>query len=193
MSTITITNTQSGLKESIADLLRAVSDGDTSAWEEILRRYSGLVAAAVRSFRLQDADALDAIQTTWLHLVENHHQIRSPERLAGWLATTARRECLRLLRAATRTSPTDLTAQDTVDLCVGPEQQAVDVDTAHTLRTLLTELTPRQQTLLRALFGDRSGYTEVVALTGILHGSIGPTRTRALIQLRHKLEEHELT
>jgi hypothetical protein len=72
----------------VADLLSRVSDGDPTAWEEIVRRYGRLVAATVRSFRLQNADALDAVQMTWLRLGENALRIQSPERLPGWLATT---------------------------------------------------------------------------------------------------------
>jgi hypothetical protein len=41
-----------------------------------------------------------AVQTTWLALAENAHQIRCPERLEGWLVTTARRACLHILRHA---------------------------------------------------------------------------------------------
>ena len=37
-------------------------------------------------------------QTTWLRLVENLDRIKDPERLGAWLATTARRECLRHIR-----------------------------------------------------------------------------------------------
>ncbi|HEY2724704.1 MAG TPA: hypothetical protein VGI84_08460, partial [Pseudonocardiaceae bacterium] len=44
----------------VAGLLTRVSQNDPAAWEEIIRRYSGVVFAKIRSFRLQDADALDA-------------------------------------------------------------------------------------------------------------------------------------
>jgi hypothetical protein len=50
----------------VADLLVQVSHGDPAAWAEVLRRYGELVSTTVRSFRLQDADALDAVQMTWL-------------------------------------------------------------------------------------------------------------------------------
>ncbi len=66
-------------------------------------RYGGLVMARVRSYRLQPTDALDAVQMTWLRLAENLYQIRFPERLGGWLVTTAGRECLRILRQSNRT------------------------------------------------------------------------------------------
>jgi hypothetical protein len=61
------------------------------------------------------------------------------------------------------------------------------------LRKLVDELSPRRRTLLRALFTDTPRpCAEVAHATGIPPGSIGPTRARALQQLRHKLNEHEL-
>ncbi len=83
-----------------AQVLLGISKGNPAAWDEVLLGYSKVVSATVRSFRLQDSDSLDAIQTTWLRLAENVDQVQCPERLGGWLATTARRECLRILRQA---------------------------------------------------------------------------------------------
>jgi RNA polymerase sigma factor (sigma-70 family) len=170
----------------VADLLPRVSDGDPAAWEEILHRYGRLVTATVRSFRLQHADTLDAVQRTWLRLAENAHRIQRPEGLPGWLATTARRECLHILSQAKRTSA----PLDVVDPSVdGPEQRIIDADTTRRLWALVEELSPRQRTLLWALFTDYPRpYTEVARITGIPLGAIGPTRARALAQLRGKLE-----
>jgi DNA-directed RNA polymerase specialized sigma24 family protein len=85
---------------SVADLLREICDGDPAAWDEIICRYGKLVSTTVRSFRLHEADTLDAVQMTWLRLIENANRIQFPERLGGWLVATARRECLRILRQA---------------------------------------------------------------------------------------------
>ena len=104
----TISDASADATSNIADLLPRVGDGDSAAWEEILRRYGMLVSATVRSFRMQDADTLDAVQTTWLRLAENAHTVQHPARLGGWLATTARRECLRILRHISRPSRTSL-------------------------------------------------------------------------------------
>lgn len=166
-------------------------DGESLAWEEILRRYGKLVSATVRSFRLQDADALDAMQMTWLRLAENAHRVRCSERLAGWLATTARRECLRILRQAKRTAvPVDAMVESVVDPSAGPEQSLVDIDVARTLWQLVEELSPRQRALLRALFTDHPrSYAEISRTVGIPTGAIGPTRARALQQLRGRLGE----
>ena len=69
-----------------------------TAWDEIVHRYAGAVRAAVASYRLNPADSADAVQNTWLRLFEHATSIREPEKLGGWLATTARRECLAQIR-----------------------------------------------------------------------------------------------
>ncbi|HZD15087.1 MAG TPA: sigma-70 family RNA polymerase sigma factor [Pseudonocardiaceae bacterium] len=176
----------------VAELLRGAGQGEAGAWEEILRRYSGAVVGRVHSFRLQDADALDAVQMTWLRLAENIHRIRHPEGLGGWLMTTASRECLRILRQAKRAPiPADTVMAAVADPAVDPEQRVIDAETARTLRELLAELPAGRRRLLRALFTEHpQSYAELATSIGIPLGSIGPTRARALRQLRQMLDEH---
>jgi RNA polymerase sigma factor (sigma-70 family) len=191
MTTTSYPPTHATQAVAVAELLSRAGNGDPMAWEEILRRYGKLVTATVRSFRLQHADALDAVQMTWLQLAKNIHRIHTPERLTGWLASTARHACLHILRQAQHTSsPSGFI--DIADPSMDPEQRIMDVDTAHTLWTIVEELSPRQRTLLQALFTDRPrSYTEITRTTGIPFGAIGPTRARALAHLRNKLQQHQ--
>jgi RNA polymerase sigma factor (sigma-70 family) len=194
MTTATMSYTPAEVPDSVASLLLRIREGDAAAWDEIFRRYGKLVSSTVRSFRLQEADALDAMQMTWLRLAENAHRVQFPERLGGWLATTARRECLHILRQV-KPIPglIDITPDTVADPSAGPEQHAIEADTAQTLRKLVAELSPRRRTLVRMLFTDHPrSYAEVAQSAGIPPGGIGPTRARALRQLRDKLHEHEL-
>lgn len=176
----------------IADLLPRAGDGDPRAWEEILRRYSALVSTTVRSFRLQDADTLDAVQTTWLRLAENTHRIRYPDRLGAWLTTTARRECLRILYHTTSIPHLRKTVHEAAaDPSTGPEHIVIETDTTRWLWKHVDDLPPRRRALLRALFTDNpQPYAEIAGITGIPPGGIGPTRNRALQQLRKRLDQH---
>jgi RNA polymerase sigma factor (sigma-70 family) len=191
VTTATINDVPADTINSTADLLLGISNRDPASWDEILRRYGQLVWATARSLRLQEADALDAVQMTWLRLAENAHRIQFPERLGGWLKTTARRECLRILRQArSATEITDVGTAILADPTIGPEQRVIDADTARMLWELVEELPPRRRAVLRALFSDQPRpYAELSRLTGIPAGGIGPTRARALRALRDKLEE----
>jgi RNA polymerase sigma factor (sigma-70 family) len=177
---------------SVADLLTLISQRESSAWEEIIHRYGSVVFAAVRSFRLQDADVLDAVQMTWVRLAENAHRIQYPERLGGWLATTARREALHILRQHAKHTliPAETVAENVTDPAAGPEQRVIHRETQRILRNLVAELSPLRRSLLRALFSDNPRcYNEAARTVGIPLGGIGPTRARALQQLRRRIDE----
>jgi RNA polymerase sigma factor (sigma-70 family) len=170
-----------------AALLAAAGDGDQRAWTEILRRYGEMVRAVTRSYRLQDADACDAEQRTWLRLVEKHAAVRDPERLGGWLATTAARECLRILRE--RRGAVCAVVEALPDPTGDVEQRVVDADTAARLWEIIGRLPPRGRVVMRAMFGGEARpYAEVSRMTGIPVGSLGPTRARVLDQVRARFE-----
>jgi len=59
-----------------------------------------LVACARGGDILGRADADDVRQRVWLCLVNHLDKIRQPAALPGWIATTTRRECERLVRGA---------------------------------------------------------------------------------------------
>lgn len=127
-----------------------------------------------------------------MRLAEHVHQIKDPDRLAGWLVTTARRECMNILYQAKFTL-FDAVAETVADPSVGPEQRVIDADTTRTLWNFVSALSPRQQAVLRALFTHhRHPYAKIARTTGIPLGGIGPTRARALTQLRNRLEQHGL-
>jgi RNA polymerase sigma factor (sigma-70 family) len=174
---------------STTELLHTAVGGDPGAWEKIVMRYEPAVAATITTYRLQEADARDATQRTWLRMLENHQQIREPEALGGWLKTTARRECLRILAEQRRVDPLSERAEYP-DAGVDVEQTVVAADQARHLRDLLTMLPARSFALISLLFQeDPPGYAQLSATTGIPVGSIGPTRARALRRLRRLVEE----
>jgi RNA polymerase sigma factor (sigma-70 family) len=147
----------------------------------------------VGSFRLQDADAVDAVQMTWLRLAENCGRVHHPDRLAGWLSTTATRESLAIVRHTNRAAPVDGLADTLTDPATGPERTVLDTETAQEVRALVTELPPRRRALIHAMFNqDIRRYTEISRDTGIPIGSLGPTRARALRQLRRMLDQRGL-
>ncbi len=174
-------------QESVTALLRAAEAGDQDAWGGIVSRFGDLLWSVARAHRLSAADAGDVVQMTWLRLVENLGRIEDPERLAGWLATTARRECLRTLRRSGR-EQLSADGDATIDL----QDHAEPLDSR-----LLSEerdaqlwesfggLQPRCQQLLRVLMADPApSYLEAAAALDMPIGSIGPTRARCLQRLR---------
>ena len=174
-------------QDAVGPLLAAAASGDADAWSTVVERFTGLLSATARAHRLSAADAADVVQTTWLRLVENLDRIQDPERLGGWLATTARRECLLTIRRGRREPAVPV--EDVFDHVPGP-RQAIDAgllmaERDAALWRLFDELPDRCRTLLRVLVADPPpAYADVAAALSIPIGSIGPTRQRCLNQLR---------
>jgi RNA polymerase sigma factor (sigma-70 family) len=170
-------------------LLERARNGDQLAWRCLLDKYDGLVRSVARSFRLQAADVSDVSQTTWLRLLQYSHKIVDPERLAGWLAVTATRECLAVIRKRSRLDDDQL-SEEMPDPRVDVELSVTDHETATTLWAAVADLPSRQRILIRSLFLEELGsYADVAAKCAMPVGSIGPTRARALSRLQQKLAE----
>src|SRR3954452_25512158 len=75
--------------------LRALAAGEPDAWTAVIARYQPLVASRARRQHLNPDDTADLMQDTWLRLFENADKVRDPERLPGWVATTASREAFK--------------------------------------------------------------------------------------------------
>lgn len=178
----------------ITALLQAAAAGDREAWNALVARYNGLVWAVVRGYRLGPQDAADATQTTWLRLVEKLDDIRNPEGLGAWLATTARHECLRIGRIGQRhvlTDGFDL-PDETVFSALDARLLTRERDSA--LWQAFEMLVERCKSLLRLLIADPApSYEEIGAALDMPVGSIGPTRGRCLERLRDNLAATGIT
>jgi RNA polymerase sigma factor (sigma-70 family) len=172
-----------------AVLLELAGRGDQLAWERLIEMYDGLVRSVARSFRLQQVDVSDVVQTTWLRLLQKLHTIRDPERLAGWLAITTTRECLALVRKNS-TLRLDEAMDERADPAADPESSVFDHDTAQEVWAAVADLPPRQRRIITALFREETdSYHAVAKKCAMPIGSIGPTRARALMRLRARLTE----
>ncbi|HTJ75807.1 MAG TPA: sigma-70 family RNA polymerase sigma factor [Acidimicrobiales bacterium] len=179
--------------EETADLVRAAGGGDADAWAAVVARYQPRILGIARAYRLNEADAADVAQTVWLQLLRHIDRIRDPQRIGGWVAATARNECLRLCRLRGRVALVD--AADVLD-AIAAEAEPVAVENEERdagLRAALDTLPPRQRALVDLLTMDPPlSYGEISGVLDIPVGSIGPTRQRSLRALRETCQALEL-
>ena len=153
----------------------------------LVDRYAPLIWSICRKHQL-GADAEDISQSVWTQLLDHLDKIRDPAALPGWLATTTRRECLRLLS----TSRGPLTDGYVMDAEAVPDEQArtaaeelLAAERNAALREAFRALPPCGQRLILVLIEDPPvPYAEISARLGIPVGSIGPARRRCLDKLR---------
>jgi RNA polymerase sigma factor (sigma-70 family) len=172
----------------LVSLVHAAADGDQAAWRELVSRFAPLALSVVRRYRLSDKDTEDVCQTLWLRLVEHLGELREPRALPGWIVTTLRNDCLRLLFTNQRTRPYDPLAEPSP----AGRADGDDLDDAmlheerhEALLQAFAELPEHQRQLLLLLVEDPPlSYREISRRLQIPVGSIGPTRARALQRLR---------
>src|SRR5262249_54084873 len=151
-------------------------------------RFGAMVGRVAQRAGLSAADAADVQQATWVQLMRHADQVRDPERIGAWLATTARRQSQRVAMARSRQA---LYADPWGEYGWGQragEDVAAVVVRDHlepVLDQALGRLPASYRRVLELLSSDASpSYEEVARALGLPVGSIGPMRLRALQLLR---------
>jgi RNA polymerase sigma factor (sigma-70 family) len=185
--------------ETAGSLVVRARNGERGAWDDLVSRFTPLLWAIARAHRLSRDDAADAVQVTWLRCVEHLDRLRDPSRLAGWLVTTCRRECLTILKLAARQVPRDVADLREPFLAVpdgdtDPVDVVVARDEVATLNEAVARLPERPRRLITAILAAdprAPGYAMLAEELGMPIGGVGPTRLRALRRLRQELQPDE--
>jgi RNA polymerase sigma factor (sigma-70 family) len=163
--------------------------GDGRAWELLVRRYQPYLLRLAASYRIGE-DVHDAVQNTFLRLLEHGTEIRKPEAVKYWLATVLRHECLAVIARRRREQPIDA---DNLDALLPPADEAapdaalLSEEDVRFVQQALTRLPARQRELLVLLSDPDTSYRTIGEQMHMPIGSIGPTRQRALTRLHEAL------
>jgi RNA polymerase sigma factor (sigma-70 family) len=169
-------------------VLSALSCGDATAWEDTVRRYEGLLRSSARAVLRSDADVDEAVQRTWVLLFRHADGIHESACLPGWLATTARREALAVLRSQQRSIPTEDVAERVSPIEADLAAELMRREMSRALDRAVDTLPPTQRRLVRAMLREEQSYDALSRELEIPRGSLGPLRGRAVRALRAQLE-----
>jgi RNA polymerase sigma factor (sigma-70 family) len=172
----------------VIDLVTRARNRDKQAWDQLVERYAPLIWSICRRHELDGANAGVVGQNVWLQLVNHLETLQDPAALAGWLATTTRRECSRVLHAkqgshaAGYTPEVESIPDERVETT---DQELLGAEHHAALRQAFGDLPAFSQQLIILLAQDPPvPHAEISARLGIPIGSIGPSRSRSLDKLR---------
>jgi RNA polymerase sigma factor (sigma-70 family) len=177
----------------IPTLVERARARDEAAWRVLCHRVKNVAWKVINNEGLRGADADDAFAATFLRLAEKLDTIREPEKLPGWLATTALNECRAIGRSRRRLEPfADL--PEPRDAGFQPDEPLLELELRGAVGQAFVQLSEQCQRLLRLLTAvPVLSYDEIgAALGGMPVGSIGPTRGRCLERLRELLARRGL-
>ena len=163
--------------------------GEKAAWDAFVRRYGGLVVAAVRGVAMAPAEVEDLTQEVFLRLCKDDFRLlRSydPARasLSTWLTIVARstaRDGLRRRRA------------EAVPIEAVPEAQlAIDpVEPVQRLKLPEALLSPRQREILAMLYDRDMDVAEIARALGIDPQTVRSGHHKAMVKLRAHFRSNE--
>jgi RNA polymerase sigma factor (sigma-70 family) len=162
--------------------LEALARGEKGAWETFVRRYAGLVVAAVRGVAREATDVEDLVQEVFLRFCRDDFRLLrtyDPARaqLSTWITIVARstaRDALRRHRPVV------------VPIEAVPESRlAVDpVEAAGRLKLPEALLSPRQREILTMLYDQEMDVAEVAKALGIDRQTVRSAHHKAMVKLR---------
>jgi RNA polymerase sigma factor (sigma-70 family) len=167
----------------------ALLRGEKAAWDAFVRRYGGLVVAAVRGVAMAQPEVEDLTQEVFVRLCKDDFRLlRSydPGRasLSTWITIVARstaRDGLRRRRA------------ETVPLDVVPEAQlAIDpVEPVQKLKLPEALLSPRQRQILAMLYDREMDVAEIAQALAIDPQTVRSAHHKAMVKLRVHFRSNE--
>ena len=156
--------------------------GEKAAWDGFVRRYAGLVVAAVRAIAREAGEVEDLAQEVFLRLCKDDFRLlRSydPARagLSTWITIVARstaRDAMRRLRPVS--VPIEAVAESR--LAIDP------VEPVRKLKLPEALLSPRQREILTMLYDREMEVAEIAAALGIDPQTVRSAHHKAMVKLR---------
>jgi RNA polymerase sigma factor (sigma-70 family) len=167
-------------------------NGDALAWEALVMRYRRFIYSIPVKFGFGPADAADVFQTVCLKIIEHLHEIKDERKLGAWLSTITQRQCLTVLSARHRETPTaDEDFQEPADPSRNLEEIRILTETQQNLRECVQQLPPRCRSLIDMLYFDARSlsYQQISEALSMPVASIGPNRARCLEKLKKILQQ----
>lgn len=168
-----------------AQLVARCRDGDDSAWEELVERFSRYVyAICIRSFSLGREAAEDVFQEVFARAYEQLDRLRDDGAIKPWLAQTTRRLCIDHLRKGGREEVVEEVPEPD-----DPPDWEEELDHALTVRAALGSLPDECQEVLDRFFARDESYATISGALDIPAGTIASRISRCLAKLREALSD----
>ncbi len=168
--------------------LQALSRGDKAAWDAFVRRYAGLVTAAVRGVSRDGRDVEDLVQEVFVRLCKDGFRLlktydASRAGLSTWLTIVARstaRDALR--RRQLPVSPIEAVPEALLATESAPPEK---------LKLPEGLLSPRQALILSMLYDRDMEVGEIAEALGVDPQTVRSTHHKAMLKLRSHFATEE--
>jgi len=173
------------------DLVRQTLDGDTSAFDRLVKMHRTTVYALVLSYIKDPADAEDLTQRIFIRAYERLATLRELDRFRPWLLQIAHNTCKDWLRqrsgSTTRFEATNNT--DFAEVAPSPEDIALKAEIEAVVRQAISDLRETDRRLMEARYIEGADYDQLQVESGLSYAAIANRLKRAKREVRHRIEK----
>lgn len=168
--------------------LNALARGEKPAWDGFVRRYAGLILAAVRPTARPGIELEDIVQEVFTRLCKDDFRLlktydATRAGLSTWLTIVARSTARDMQRRRQpQVTPIDSVPEVMLSVTAEPQEK---------LRLPDGLLSPRQKLVLTLLYEREMEVAEIAAALGIDPQTVRSTHHKAMLKLREHFADHD--
>ncbi len=180
--------------------LARVLEGDTDAYEGIMRHHNQRLFRIARSIVTNDAAAMDIVQESYITAYQRLNELQNPDALGTWLARIVRNMALMHLRKNRRYQQMDdpdfekvLTLSRPVEQQSQPDRQLANAQLRKVLEDCIDELPEAFRTVFMLRAVEHCSVNAVAEILELKEATVKTRFHRARMLLQKRLLEYSDT
>ena len=173
------------------DLVRRTLNGDTSAFDRLVKMHRTTIYALVLSYIKNPADTEDLTQRIFIRAYERLATLRELDRFLPWLLQIAHNTCKDWLRRRS-SSTTRFEATNDIDcaeVAPSPEDIALKTEIETVVRQAISALQETDRRLMEARYIDGASYDQLQVESGLSYAAVANRLKRAKQEIRYQIEK----
>lgn len=173
------------------DLVRQTLDGDTSAFDRLVKIHRTTIYVLVLSYIKDPADAEDLTQQIFIRAYERLATLRELDRFRPWLLQIAHNTCKDWLRQRSGSTPRFDGTNDTdfAEVAPSPEEIALKAEIETVVQQAISTLRETDRRLMEARYIEGVGYDQLQVESGLSYAAVANRLKRAKREVRHRVEK----
>lgn len=178
------------------DLVREAQAGESTAFDELVRRYTNVVYRILYKILRHEEDTQDALQDTFVSAYRALPRFRQDAKFSTWIYRIATNAALMKARArktnlVSLDHPNDdgeaKTAWDLPDWSATPDEEILTVETRHVMEEAIQALPPEQRAAFVLHDVQNLSSAETAEAMGITVSAVNSRLHRARVFLRDRI------
>ena len=173
------------------DLVRQTLDGDTSAFDRLVKIHRTTIYALVLSYIKNSADAEDLTQRIFIRAYERLATLRELDRFRPWLLQIAHNTSKDWLRQRSGSTTRFEAINDTdfTEVAPSPEDIALKTEIENVVRQAISTLRETDRRLIEARYIEGVSYDQLRVESGLSYAAIANRLKRAKREIRGRIEK----